>query len=335
LEIEFNESEVNYMKKFNKFVVGILMLSLVVGFAGCGSKNTGEADSKKTIKIAYLPITHSVPLYVENEEAKSDKNNFKNTNVELVKFGTWPELMDALNTGKVDGAVVLIQLAMKAKEQGIDLKAVALGHRDGTNIIVSKDINSPSDLKGKTIAIPQKFSTMNILLYQALKNAGMNYSDVKTVELAPAEMPAALAEGRVSGYIVAEPFASKSVVNGKGKILYTSSDIWKNSICCGLVLRNEVIKNNKQSVQEFVNGYVRAGEEAESKNADVQKTAAKYMSTDKKVLDLSMKYTSYTDLKIEESDYNVLTKYLTTMNLLKDSPKYDEFVDTSLIDGVK
>jgi len=34
--------------------------------------------------------------------------------------------VDALNSGKVDGASMLIELAMKAKEQGIDLKAVAL-----------------------------------------------------------------------------------------------------------------------------------------------------------------------------------------------------------------
>jgi len=51
------------------------------------------------------------------------------------------ELVDALNSGKVDGASMLIELAMKAKEQGIDLKAVALGHRDGNVVVVSKDIN--------------------------------------------------------------------------------------------------------------------------------------------------------------------------------------------------
>lgn len=59
-------------------------------------------------------------------------------NVELVKFGSWPELMDALNSGRVDGASVLIELAMKAKERGVGLKAVALGRRDGNVAIVSK-----------------------------------------------------------------------------------------------------------------------------------------------------------------------------------------------------
>ena len=61
---------------------------------------------------------------------KNDEQ-YEDYNLELVKFGSWPELMDALNTGRIDGASVLIQLAMNAKEKGIDLKAVALGHRDG------------------------------------------------------------------------------------------------------------------------------------------------------------------------------------------------------------
>ena len=57
----------------------------------------------------------------------------------MVKFGSWPDLMDALNTGRIDGASVLIELAMKAKELGIDLKAVALGHQDGNVLVSSKE----------------------------------------------------------------------------------------------------------------------------------------------------------------------------------------------------
>ena len=40
---------------------------------------------------------------------------YENYQIELVKFNSWPDLIDALNTGS-RGASVLIQLAMKAKE---------------------------------------------------------------------------------------------------------------------------------------------------------------------------------------------------------------------------
>lgn len=320
------------MKIFKKFIIGTAILSSLALLTACGNKGTETKNDKTTVKIAYLPITHSVPLYVEHEDPIINQEELKDVNIELVKFGTWPELMDALNTGKVDGASVLVQLAMKAKEQGIGLKAVALGHRDGTNITVAKDINNVSDLKDKTIAIPQRFSTMNILLYQMLEDAGMSYSDVKTVELAPAEMPSALSEGRISAYIVAEPFGATSIINGKGKTLLQSKDLWENSICCAFVLRDEFIKNNAEAAQELVNGYIKAGKKAEAKDDNIQQIASKYMSVNKDVLNLSLKSTVYTDLKINEKDYEKLTSYLKTMKLLDNPPKYIDFVDNSLID---
>ena len=320
------------MKIANKFLMGTVILSTLVGFTACSSKPVETNSEKKTVKIAYLPITHAVPLYVEDQNAEINVEEFKNINIELVKFGSWPELMDALNTGKVDGASVLMQLAMKSKENGIDLKVVALGHRDGNNVTVSKDIKTTSDLKGKTVAVPQRFSTQNILLYQMLKDANVSYSDVKIVELPPAEMPAALAEGRIAGYIVAEPFGAKSVANGKGKTLFQSQDIWKDSVCCGLVLRNEFMKDNNVAAQELVNGYVKAGKEAELKDSKIQDVALKYMSVDKNILDLGLKSTTYTNLKINEKDYEQLRQYLITMELSKNPPKYADFVDSALID---
>ncbi len=134
--------------------------------------------------------------------------------------------MDALNTGKIEGASVLIQLAMKAKEQGIDLKAVALGHRDGNVIVTAPTIKKVEDLKGQSFAIPNKYSTHNILLYRMLQQAGLKYEDVNVVELPPAEMPAALAEGRIAGYVVAEPFGAISVALEKGKVLFQSEELW-------------------------------------------------------------------------------------------------------------
>ena len=41
-----------------------------------------------------------------------------------------------------------------------------------------------------------------------LKKDGMTYEDVNVVEMAPAEMPAALSENRIAGYVVAEPFGA-------------------------------------------------------------------------------------------------------------------------------
>ena len=47
--------------------------------------------------------------------------------------------MDALNSGRIDGASTLIELAMKSKAEGLEYKAVALGHHEG-NVIMGQKV---------------------------------------------------------------------------------------------------------------------------------------------------------------------------------------------------
>lgn len=341
------------MKIFKKIIAAALILGITGGAAACGNSagtsatsgqtNTGtvsassgtasdtNADSKsakKAVKIAYLPITHALPVFVENELQDKAGNNYE---IELVKYGSWPELMDALNTGHVDGASVLIELAMKAREQGIGIKAVALGHKDGNVVVVSNKINGVKDLKGKTFAIPHRQSSHNILLNQMLKNEGMSISDVKVVELAPPEMPAALASGQIDGYSVAEPFGAKSVAINSGKVLFESNELWEDSICCSLVFTDNFINNNKEIAQKVAANYSEAGKFIGSNKEKADEIAKKYLKLDDKVLDLSMKWISYDDLAITQEAYEDLSKKVVEFGISKTPPTYEDFVDPSLL----
>lgn len=314
--------------KLKKWTWLTLLVVIMVIMTACGDNQVKNED-KKTIKIGYLPITHAAPLFIED-----DLNNgqFEHFNLELIRFSTWTDLVDALNTGNIDGASMLIELAIRAKEQGIDLKAVALGHKDGNVIITAQDIESPQDLKGKTFAIPHKFSTHNILYYLMMKQAGMSYDDVNVVELGPAEMPSALAEGRISGYVVAEPFGARAVVIDKGKVLFQSEEIWDESIDCGLVLRGELIEDYREATQEFVNAYVEAGKKAELKDQESKDILKKYMNVDDEVLALSLEWIKYDELRLDEEAYDTLIGHVVEMGLSDNPPTFEEFVDNSFID---
>lgn len=314
------------MKKVTLLPLFALLLFVLAACGTAESTASTEENDKKVIKIGHLPITHAAPLFLQNEE------DYENYEIELVKFGSWPELMDALNTGKIDGASVLIQLAMKAKEKGIDLKAVALGHRDGNVLVVSPEINKVEELEGKSFAIPNRFSTHNVLLYQMLQQNGLEYDDVNVIELAPAEMPAALAEGRIAGYVVAEPFGAISVALEKGKVLYQSEEVWKDSIDCGLVLHNDFIEENAELAKQFVQDYAKAGEVAHVGDEHAYDVIGQHINVEDEVLDLSLQWVSYDNLKIEEDSYKVLTDSLIEMGLSEVPPSYEDFVNTSLIE---
>lgn len=304
-----------------KFLALISALAVAFSLAGCGSRS---ASSENVVKIAYLPITHSLAVLEEADELESQDG----LKIELVKYGSWPELLDALNTGRVDGASVLIELAMKSKQEGIGIKAVALGHRDGNVVIVSNDIDSAADLKGKTFAIPHRQSSHNILLNDTLATAGLTIDDVNVTELAPTEMPSALASGQIDGYCVAEPFGALGVSIGAGKVLYSSEELWENSLCCGLVLTDKFIDERPELAKEFVDKYKEAGNALDKERA--KEIAKKYLNQSDEVLDISLQWISYNDLDISEETYNALVEKVKEYGLSDNPPAYSDFVRNDL-----
>ncbi len=317
------------LKKVYSLFAALSLVMMELLFAGCDAEKPAEADKKplKIIKIAYLPITHALPLFAERE-LETPEGPIK---VELIKYGSWPELMDALNTGKVDGASVLIELAVKAREQGIDVKAAALGHKDGNAIIVSPDIHLVEDLRGTTIAIPHKQSTHKLLLDQLLADHGMTEQDVNVVELSPPEMPSALAQGQIAGDCVAEPFGAKSVLLQTGKVLARTEDLWPDSLCCALVFNGDYLIKNHDTAELFVNNYQKAGNYLTEHMDEQKRIAKKYLKAKDDVIDLSLQWISYKDLRISRAAYDDLCKRMVAANLLQDIPAYDEFVDSSLL----
>lgn len=304
------------LKRNLKRITAVLSaVTLASSMSSCGKK-----QDENTIKIAYLPITHSLAVLEEAEQLEKESG----IKVELVKYGSWTELTDALNSNRVDGASVLIELAMKSKEAGIGIKAVALGHRDGNVLIVSKDINTAADMKGKTFAIPHRQSSHNILLNDALATADLTIDDVNITELPPTEMPSALASGQIDGYCVAEPFGAVAVSLDAGKVLFTSEELWENSLCCGLVLTDKFIKDRPDKAKEFVQKYKKAGNDLDK--AEAKKIAEKYLKQSDEVLDISLQWISYNDLDITEETYNTLVDKVKAYGLSDNPPSYSDFV---------
>ena len=281
----------------------------------------GASDEQTTITIAYLPITHAVPLFKAVEQLEAENSN---VHVELVKYGGWAELMDALDSGRVDGASVLIEMAMEARSQGIPLQLSLLGHRDGNVVVASNEISSADQLKGKTIAIPNQQSSHNILVQQLLGEYGLSAGDVTLVEMAPAEMPAGLKSGQIDGYCVAEPFGAKAVETGVGHVLATSDELWENSICCGIVFNTQATAEKQAALKTFKEAYLSAGNSLTKEEA-IQ-IAVDNLGQDEQTSEQSLQWISFNDLSVTEEAYEKLRQEVIKYGLNDNPPSYDEFV---------
>ena len=157
-----------------------------------------------------------------------------------------------------------------------------------------------------------------------LINAGMNINDLNVVELSPTEMPSALGNGQIDGYCVAEPFGAMAVNLGVGKVLFSSEDLWKDSMCCGLVLTDKFINERYDDAKLFVERYKKSGDSLDKKNAKL--ISKKYFTQSDNVLDISLQWISYNNLDITEDEYNTLLKKVKEYGLSENPPAYSEFV---------
>lgn len=219
---------------------------------------------------------------------------------------------------------MLIELAMNAVSQGIDLKAVALGHKDGNVIIASNDIQTVEDLKGKTFAIPSNQSSHNILLQDMLATAGMTIEDLTVTQLAPSEMPSSLASGAIDGYCVAEPFGAQAVVQKFGHVLFRSDDLWEDSQCCAFVFRNEFLQNKQEIADQLINTYMEAGKQLDTDTA--LKIAKDYLGQEEETLKESLQWIQYDDLELTKEAYDVLVEKIKTYGINEAPPTYEDFV---------
>jgi NitT/TauT family transport system substrate-binding protein len=214
---------------------------------------------------------------------------------------------------------------MKSKQEGNDLELAALGHRDGNVIVANESVQSAADLKGKTFAIPHRQSSHNILMNLALAEAGLTADDVNVVEMTPSEMPSALVNGTIDAYCVAEPFGAKGVSVGKGAhVLYTSEELWENSLCCGLVFNGNFVENNEETAATFTESYLAAGDALDSETA--MTVATEYLGQEESILETSLQWISYNDLTVTKEIYENLTEKMVTYGLTDNPPTYDEFV---------
>ncbi len=129
----------------------LLMGLILMVVTSCSST---QSNAKISTRIGYLPITDHLILGIAKEQA-----NFKSVALDTVKFSDWASVSEALRSGSLDGAFLLAPLAFQTKLKDTPIKLVLLGHRDGSALIVSvkNGINTVQDLRGKTIAIPQRF----------------------------------------------------------------------------------------------------------------------------------------------------------------------------------
>ena len=220
--------------------------------------NDYRPPMKRKIVVGYIPVTCQLTCPVTDYISKYSESG----EMFLPRmFQGFPELKEALISNKIQAAFIVAPMAIALAAQGVPIKVVYLGHRNGSAVVVRKSgpIQNFGQLAGKTIAIPTRFSDERLLLFRAMQAYGMKPDSIHMVEMAPPDVAGALQAGAIDAFVMGEPFPSQAELGGYGRILFYADKYWPNYMSCILVVRQDLIDTRPDVVQVLVDGIARSG----------------------------------------------------------------------------
>src|SRR3954471_10538505 len=95
-------------------------------------------------------------------------------------FQGFPEIKEALISNRVQAGFLVAPMAIALRSQGVPIKIVYLGHRYGSAVVVRRDGDgrTVAALRGKTVAVPSRFSDERLIVWKALTARGIAPTDV-------------------------------------------------------------------------------------------------------------------------------------------------------------
>ncbi len=213
------------MTTFTRRVI-LVMSAVTLAFPILGGAALAQEN---TLRIGYQK--YGTLVLLKGRGILEEKLEAIGYDVEWTEFPGGPQLLEALNVGAIDFGSTGEAPPIFAQAAGAPLVYVA--HEPpaprGESILVPADseIQSVADLKGKTVAL-NRGSNVHYLLVKALEDAGLQYGDVETRFLPPADGRAAFESGAVDAWAIWDPFQAAAEVAVEARELRNGEGIVSN-----------------------------------------------------------------------------------------------------------
>ncbi|NWG04170.1 MAG: ABC transporter substrate-binding protein [Syntrophaceae bacterium] len=275
-------------------------------------------SSGQPIRVAYLQSDiHHLPCWVALEKGFFEKEGVQVRVAGIFKAG--PELMSGFAAGDLDMGFVGIAPATTAvANKTARVVALAQVNTEGSAIVVRSDdnIQTVSDLMGKTVVVPGHATVQDFLLRKALLKFKAVPEQVKIMVLKPPEMIGALRTNQIDGFIAWEPFPAKAVTMGVGKVLISSKEIWKDHPCCALVSDTKFLEAHREKAKAMVRAHVKAIDFILRQREEAIQIGIQYTGMDRASVRLAMENVNYTPILSVEGEKEYVD-FLTRLKYIK------------------
>ena len=256
----------------------LLVLSALALTAACGSGSSTEtaaaapASEKPAaeLRLGYFAnVTHASAVY---GVASGDfQEALGSTALKTSVFNAGPAAIEAMRGGAVDATFIGPNPAINgyAQTDGELLRIVAGTTSGGAALVVRPEITSVEQLKGKKVATPQLGNTQDVAAKAFFEEEGV---DVEIVNQENAQTLDLLKQGKIDGGWVPEPWASRLVLDGGGKVLVDEKTLWPDGefVTTHLVVRQEFLAEHPSTVEALLKGLIAVNDQVAGKSPEVQ-----------------------------------------------------------------
>ena len=265
----------------------VLLAVPVLLTAACGGSSSGAGSSSTTagastnLRLGYFPnVTHATALV--GVESGIFKAALGADTLDLKTFNAGPAAVEALFSGSLDATYIGPNPAINAHLQsgGDAIRIISGATSGGASLVVKPGINGPADLKGKKLATPQRGGTQDVALRHWLKDNNLKADlegggDVSIVPQENAQTLETFRAGQIDGAWVPEPWATRLVLEGGGKVLVDERTLWPGGrfVTTHLVVRTKFLKEHPDTVRRLIEGQVQANELVNANPGEAQRLA--------------------------------------------------------------
>ncbi len=269
------------MNKVGNWLVALAVL-VALAAAACGSdgssSSTAGPPGPVTLRLGYFPnVTHATAV------AGDQKGIFARAlapdKVEVSTFNAGPAAVEALFSGGLDATYIGPNPAINAfaRSKGEAIRIVSGATSGGAALVVRPGVSDANGLRSKKVASPQLGGTQDVALRQWLASKGLRTDPQGggDVSIAPQENAQTLETfktGQIEGAWVPEPWATRLVQEGGGKVLVDERELWPGGrfVTTHLILRTAFLKEHPDTVRRLLEGQVEANRFVNETPAEAQ-----------------------------------------------------------------
>lgn len=232
-----------------------------------------------TLKLGYFPnLTHATAI-VGIESGIFAEALGPDVTFETPTFNAGSSAIEALLSGAIDASFIGPNPAINgfAKSSGTAIRIIAGATSGGAYLVVKPEIARVADLKGKKLATPQLGNTQDVALRTWLLESGLatdaqGGGDVSIMPQENSQTLETFAAGEIDGAWVPEPWATRLIQEGGGKVLVNERTLWPKGeyVTTHLIVRTDYLKTHPDIVRALLAGHLEANELVNSDPAQAQ-----------------------------------------------------------------